>query len=529
MRIARHPVTRRTLAIATATAGALAVLAGVAAPAQAASCSKPGRDDINGDGFADAVVTEYGAGRLAGRVHVFYGTPDGLTAKATGTAPDDRIFSQNTKGVPSTSEPMDEWGAALAMGDLNGDGCSDLAVGAPGENGAAGAVTILFGSPAGLKTGGALSLRQGFGEVPGVDEPNDRFGNALAAGDFDGNGLADLAIGLPGESLGAAYQAGAVVVLYGSKYGFTKGRAGRWLAQGPAWGTPSESNDRFGTTLAAADFDGTGPADLAIGVPGEDRAAGGVHVLLSNKMGVAKSAPLINRATAGVPGEPTSRDGFAAALAAGDIDGDGRADLAVGIPGEEAGAGAVSVLYSVAPHSGGGSGVTGARADRWTQSSVGMPGVPKPGDGFGSALAIGKLNKGGYGDLAIGVPADDVGLVQDAGTVHVLMGSAKGLVVAGNRLLHQNLDGVTGVAAPGDRFGLSVRASRVMGGVVDNLIVGVPAEGVAGTNTQNAGAFQVFGRSSTGPTATKSRLWTLADAGVAGDPQPGAFLGYLFG
>ena len=110
---------RTTTTALTALTALLAASLLAASPAAAAACSDPGSrsnidtDDINGDGFADTVVTEYGRDRLAGGVHVLYGTADGLTADAAGTAPDDQFVTQSSRGVPGSSEAMDEWGAAL--------------------------------------------------------------------------------------------------------------------------------------------------------------------------------------------------------------------------------------------------------------------------------------------------------------------------------------------------------------------------------------------------------------------------------
>jgi hypothetical protein len=513
----------RTTTIALTALLAASLLA--ASPAAASACSDPGKDDINGDGFADTVVTEYGRNRLSGGVHVLYGTENGLTADAVGTAPDDQFLTQSSRGVPGSSEAMDEWGAALVLADLNGDGCADLAVGAPGENGATGAVTILYGTPAGLRGAGAQQLSQNSPGLRGEAEPNDRFGTALAAGDFDDDGIADLAVGAPGEAFGTAYQAGWVSVLYGAKDGLNRGRAARSLAQGEKnLGSVPEDDDRFGAALAAGDFDDDGRDDLAVGAPGENGAAGTVHVVISTATGVGRTAAGLTRATPGVPEVPARGDAFGAALAAGNFDGKGGDDLAVGIPGEDRRAGGVSVLYSE-----GAKGITGRTADHCNQASPGVHGDPGAGDGFGAALAAGRLNAGKIDDLAVGVPADDVGEVADAGAVHVLYGTDDGLTGEGSRHVHQNNKGVGGVAATGDRFGLSVAVARILGGAVDSLVVGVPAEGVVGTSTQNAGAFQVLGRSDDGPTATKSRLWTLEDEGLRGDSVPGSFLGYTFG
>src|SRR5436190_664078 len=83
------------------------------------------------------------------------------------------------------------------------------AVGGPGEDGTTGAVTVLYGSPTGLTTAGAQHVTQ-----PSAPEPNDRFGGALSAGDFDGDGAADLAIGAPSETIGKGFGAGEVTVLW---------------------------------------------------------------------------------------------------------------------------------------------------------------------------------------------------------------------------------------------------------------------------------------------------------------------------
>jgi hypothetical protein len=90
----------------------------------------------------------------------------------------------------------------------------------------------------------------------------DRFGSALAAGDFNGNGKADLAVGMPGENFGGATDAGIVVVLYGSTNGLLPASWER-LGQQRVGGL-DESGDQFGLALAAGDFDNDGKDDLAV-------------------------------------------------------------------------------------------------------------------------------------------------------------------------------------------------------------------------------------------------------------------------
>jgi len=149
----------------------------------------------------------------------------------------------------------------VAAGDFDNDGFADLAVGAPFENvgatAAAGAVSALYGSAgAGLTTTGA----QSFTQVGGAVEPDDQFGAALASGDFDRDGVADLGAGAPGENVGGVLGAGAVSALYGSAGGLTTS-GGQLFTQNSA-GVPgaAEEFDFFGDALAVGD---TGPATTA--------------------------------------------------------------------------------------------------------------------------------------------------------------------------------------------------------------------------------------------------------------------------
>ena len=112
--------------------------------------------------------------------------------------------------------------------------------------------------------------------------------------DFDanGDGLPDLAVGVPGEDVGAAANAGAVNIFFGGPNG--RYGSGRRLADHPR-GPPqrSERNDRFGAALNMADVTGDGVVDLMVGVPGEDAGAGQVVVLPGSTTGLVVASPTV--------------------------------------------------------------------------------------------------------------------------------------------------------------------------------------------------------------------------------------------
>ncbi len=105
--------------------------------------------------------------------------------------------------------------------------------------------------------------------VPGANEPSDQFGAALAAGDFTDDGFDDLAIAAPTEDIGGVEFAGAVTILKGSPAGITASGSQSWHQGSPGVPGSNELGDAFGSSLRAADFDGDGHADLAIGTPQE--------------------------------------------------------------------------------------------------------------------------------------------------------------------------------------------------------------------------------------------------------------------
>ncbi len=359
-------------------------------------------------------------------------------------------------------EASDRFGKVLTVGDFDGDGYDDLAVGAPYEDiepeDSAGSVNVLYGSANGLTATGDQIWYEGYNGVGGEPEANDWFGYALAAGDFDLDGHDDLVVSLPGENLGTGdvLNAGRVVILYGTQNGLSATGSQGWVQGLSGVLNTYEENDYFGKALVTGDFDGDRYADLAIGVPDEDNGSvvdtGAVNVLYGSASGLIATDNEI-----WFDSGSEEDDEFGRALTTGDFNGDGFDELAVGIPYEDLGsvvnAGAVDILY-------GSSGGLDRRVsnDLWHQDRTGMEDGPEEGDLFGIALAAGDFDKDKYVDLAVGIRNEDVGTIVDTGAVHTLYGSASGISTTGNRFWHQDSQDIEGVAETNDHFGCALAA-----------------------------------------------------------------------
>lgn len=294
----------------------------------------------------------------------------------------------------------------------------------------------------------AVVLQRALAEPPAS---GDTFGRAVAFGDFDCDGLQDLAVGIPGydvpDPAGPLTNAGAVRVYPGTSSGISG--AGTTLVESDlaAAGAVSETDEEWGSRMVAGNFDGDEVEghdcdDLAVSgtleTVGSVIEAGAVFVLYGDPAGLSTTrAQVWTQASAGVLDDPEPFDRFGTALAVGDFDGDGHDDLAIASHMENGDEGAVWALRGSA------TGLTSpdvGSGDDWmqlfSQDSPGMEDIGESDDEFGAALTACDVDADGFDDLAIGVPGEDIGfgetLIQDAGAFHVLFGSQDGLVIADN-------------------------------------------------------------------------------------------------
>jgi FG-GAP repeat len=403
-----------------------------------------GAGDFNSDGFDDLAVgapSEDLSGQTnAGAVHVIYGSANGLTSSGND------VFDQGSLG--RDIEDFDRFGSSLAAGNFGNSTHGDLAIGVPAESldgvPGVGAVHAIYGSASGLSTSGNDFMHQQLLEIEGDAEAHDHFGSALAAANFGNSTHADLAVGVPDESVSGEDDAGAINVIYGATGGLTTA-GDRFLHQGISGLEGGlESNDGFGFALAAANYGKTSQADLAVGAPfedvGDENGAGAVNILYGSSTGITVSGDALFSQEGSIEGGPESTDNFGYSLAAGNLGHSAEADLAVGVRGEVlediTSAGVVNVIFG----SSGGLAVAGD--ELWDQDATGIEGDGAQAfDHFGWTVAAGNFGNGTHADLAVGVPLEDVGtpVISNAGAVNVIYGASDGLTNTGDQFWTQGI------------------------------------------------------------------------------------------
>ena len=386
--------------------------------------------DVNGDGFSDVVIgaSAYDNGETnEGRAFVYHGSASGLSSTPAWTA--------------ECNEAQAEFGLAVAMaGDVNGDGFSDVIVGAHGMDGSQsdeGRVFIYHGSASGL--GAVNAIRSGGGSGTSI-----HFGFTVStAGDVNADGFADVIVGAIGFDNGQTDEGGAFV-FHGSAAG---------LGNLPAWiGEANQASAWYGGSVSTAgDMNGDGYSDVLVGANSYDNGQldeGRAFAYFGSATGLSLT-----------PGWTTESDqagaGWGSAVAtAGDVNGDGYSDVAIG-----------SYLYDAGQTNEGRIAIYLGRP-----SGIGTAQTLESDQGgalFGLAVATaGDVNGDGYSDLIAGCYQFDNGQT-DEGRAFLFAGSATGL---------DNLPGWTAESDEADAFmGFAAgTAGDVNGDGYSDVIVGAP-------------------------------------------------------
>lgn len=356
-------------------------------------------------------------------------------------------ISKTQGGFSAPLNTADRFGSCIAnIGDLDGDGIADIAIGAyrddeGGGNSDEGAIyTIALNADGSVK--GYQEISTNTGGFSGFLRVGDFFGRQICAvGDVDGDGITDLAVSAVGDDNGGNGY-GAVWILFMNNNGTVKNQQKISRTQG-SFNGPLQVNGNFGTGLAPlGDFDGDGIPDLVAGAPGGDDGfdnSGEVYLLMLNADGTVKNYNKISNTSGnlstGIGSVLDDSYHFGTDIAnMGDMDGNGTVDLAVGAYLADDGGqdrGAVVMLFLNADGT-----VKSHQKISETHGSFSEDVIDKldNNDQFGFSLAnMGDLDGNGTTDLAVGSLRDDDG-GNDEGAVYILFLETNGTVKTSQKI-----------------------------------------------------------------------------------------------
>ena len=396
--------------------------------------------DVNGDGKADIVVgapfEHVGGNEDQGRAYVFSGADNSL------------LFTLDTPNPQANA-----WFGGVAVGDVNGDGKAEIAVGAYKEDVAGntdqGRAYVFSGADGSL----LFAL-----DIPSP-QASAFFGQSPAVGDVNGDGKGDIAVGAGSEDVGGNTNQGRAYVFSG--------------ADGSLLLTLDSPNPQalanFGASLALGDVNADGKEDIAVGAYKED-VAGNTDQGRAYVFSGADGSLLL---TLGSP-NPQANVWFGAPVAVGDVNDDGKVDIAAGAYAEDVGGNTwQGRAYAL------------SGADGSLLFTLDTPN-PQEYASFGASVAVGDVNGDGKEDIAVGALGEDVDIFTDQGRSYVFSGAENSLLFALDTLDPQDYANFGGSLAVGD-VNADGRADIVAGAIRGASVYVFPSEPGPSTPTPVGG------------------------------------------
>jgi hypothetical protein len=394
-----------------------------------------------------------------------------------GTASSSVKIASGTNGGPTLVDGDWFGKSATSIGDLNGDGVSDVVVGAPLDDTgsvASGAVHVLFMNRNG-SAASTIKIASATNGGPTLGS-GDLFGESVASiGDLNGDGVPDLVVGADGTNANR----GAVYVLFMNQNGSVNSSVK--IGSGTNGGPTLSVSDFFGKSVASVgDVNGDGVPDLAVGTYWDDTNGtdrGAVYILFMNRDGTANSSVKIASGTNGGP-TLTDSDEFGYSVSSmGDLNSDGTPDIVVGARLDNTGATDSGAAYVIFMNSDG----TANSSVKIASGTNGGPTLTGGSNWFGASVSsIGDLNGDGVSDLAIGEPQNATGGA-GRGAIYIFFMNQNGTANSFVKIASGTNGGpsLTNI----DNFGDSIALiGDLNGDGISDLVVGAAGEDTGGSS-----------------------------------------------